>query len=365
MPIAGNTIIDEGREAIYLQVARQVKTKLKEGNLPDNGRLPSYRTLAGEFGVSMGVIQRAMQVLRDESLVRIHHGKSGRAIPGKRFVPEMAKYGLIHPYTAGTGFGRALYALMAEGLERNHCDAMSIVRSSAGDPVCECNLAEAMVYNGVRGILLSPENSSTNAAYFEELSHRVPVMLIDQPLAGTELPAVIFDYADAGREIGTELRSRGCRRTVLLLNEKNNRSIDELAAAMAEKLEISFLKLPLFRAERLVEKGDYTLFDVNAAALRRELESGSADSLFCPFCLHLDYLFMGEMPEELRRRIVPATLCNTLPEIHSRTYCTSGILEWELSHLKLLTLATERLIKWCRSGRRPRGIRRIKLARMN
>ena len=352
------------REAHYVRLARRLRSRFGEGDL-EGGRLPSYRMLADEFSVSIGVVQRAMELLRQESLVRIHHGKGGLVVPGKQLQPEIAKYGMIHPYTAGNEFEHNLIAIASDVFDRECNHAVPIVRSSGNEAVRERELAETMVYNGVRGLLLSPENSGANAAYFTELAHRTPVMLIDQPLAGTELPAVIFDYADAGREIGTELRSRGCRRTVLLLNEKNNRSIDELAAAMAEKLEISFLKLPLFRAERLVEKGDYTLFDVNAAALRRELESGSADSLFCPFCLHLDYLFMGEMPEELRRRIVPATLCNTLPEIHSRTYCTSGILEWELSHLKLLTLATERLIKWCRSGRRPRGIRRIKLARMN
>lgn len=360
----GNVILDDGSEAIYIQVARSLKDRLRKGALQDNGRLPSYRVLAEEFGVSIGVMQRAMGLLRSESLIKVHHGKGVRVVPGQRFEPEMLKFGVIHPFEPRFAFGRTLSFAVGSAFESNHCEAMLTIRSSEGDAGLERRYADALVYNGVRGILLSPENGSANAAYFMELSRRVPIMQIDQVLQGVDLPGVIFDYRTAGVEIGNELRSRKCANTLLLLDTNSNRSIEELIEGMAGTMKnLRRLNLPLFKALRMMEQGDFSLFDRNAAELRRILEE-EIDAIFCPFDIQLDLLFMETVPEEIRRRIVPAVLRGTVPERHSRTYCRSEVLEWELSHERLMELAVERLLKWCRNGQRPSGVRKIKLERL-
>ena len=59
-------IIKDGREAAYLQVARQLRSRLGEGKLlREDGRLPSFRQLSAEYGVSICVIQQAMRLLRE------------------------------------------------------------------------------------------------------------------------------------------------------------------------------------------------------------------------------------------------------------------------------------------------------------
>ena len=147
-----------------MRLARRLRSRLGDGEL-NGGKLPSYRMLAEEFAVSIGVVQRAMELLRQESLVRIHHGKGGRAVPGKQLPPEIAKYGVIHPYTAGNEFERNLIEIDYDVLDRECNNAVPIVRSSGGEAEKERELAETMVYNGVRGLLLSPKNGGANAAY--------------------------------------------------------------------------------------------------------------------------------------------------------------------------------------------------------
>ena len=277
------------REAHYVRLARHLRNRLGDG-LSADGRLPSYRTLADEFSVSIGVVQRAMELLRQESLVQIHHGKSGRIVPGKSVQPEIAKYGMIHPYTPGNDFERNLIAIASDVFDRECNHAVPIVRSSNGSSARERELAETMVYNGVRGMLLSPENESANANYFQELARRIPVMLIDQPLGDADLPLVMFDYAAAGEEIGRKIRRSGRRRTLLLLNEKTNSSIEALTANMSEHVTTFAFRTPLFRMAARVKQRDFALFDTIRERLLKELEACEADSVFSPFDILLDHL---------------------------------------------------------------------------
>lgn len=356
-----NEIIHDGREAAYLQVARRLRGRLEHGTLGNDGTLPSFRALAGEFGVSVGVIQRAMEQLRSESLVRIHHGKVGRAVPGQRFAPELAKYALIHPYTESALFGRLLPALTMKALESNNQEAMLTVRSSGDDPQLERQLAETLVYNGVEGLLLSPENRFANTAYFEELARKIPVMLLDQAIPGSLLPAVTVDYAGAGDEIGRTLRRKGRREMLAILNESCNSSIRELLAGIEKHLKLKRFELPLFRAEHRIFKRDFTLWDGMSALLIRELEHSEADVVFSPFHKHFDELYLNAVPDSLRAGRLNAVLRTGDSELLSRRYCTEKVLEWSFGTEELLTIAVSRLVKWRQSGRIPHGVKKIKM----
>ncbi len=58
----------------YVQVADALRTAIREGTLPAGTRLPSGRELAAEYGVALMTVQRAIDVLRSEGLVRSHQG---------------------------------------------------------------------------------------------------------------------------------------------------------------------------------------------------------------------------------------------------------------------------------------------------
>jgi DNA-binding GntR family transcriptional regulator len=59
----------------YRQVVDHLRAAVEAGDYPPGAKLPSYDALASEFGVSLGVVKRAMTQLRDERLVVTRHGQ--------------------------------------------------------------------------------------------------------------------------------------------------------------------------------------------------------------------------------------------------------------------------------------------------
>ncbi len=69
----------ERGEALHLQIARHVRNDIAAGRMRDGTVLPSTRTLAAEWGVSVFTITEAMKLLADEGLV-ISESRSKRVI---------------------------------------------------------------------------------------------------------------------------------------------------------------------------------------------------------------------------------------------------------------------------------------------
>ena len=358
-----SVIIKDGREAAYLQVARQLRSRLGEGKLlRGDGRLPSFRQLSAEYEVSICVIQQAMRLLREESLIEVHHGRSGRVVADAPAEAGILKLGLIHPYAPDGPFGRQLPYALLKSVEEQHCNAMVTVRSSERNPKREREIAENLLYNGFDGIILSPEDSFANAAFFEELSQSVPVMLLDQAIPGSSLPAVVTDYADGGDRIGRDLRRRGRKRAIALLNDRNNSSIRDMLQALERHIEVLPLDLPLFLAEEQANDGEFQLWNEICARLVEVLRRDSADTVFTPFDSFLDTLYGSEVPGELRRGRLGVTLRNHSGRFHSRAYYRMSLVEWRYSFLDLYPVVLERLLKWRASGRRPTGIKKLKIS---
>ena len=357
-----SVIIKDGREAAYLQVARQLRSRLGEGRLlREDGRLPSFRQLAAEYEVSICVIQQAMRLLREESLIEVYHGRSGRVVADAPVETGILKLGLIHPYAPDGPFGRLLPYALLKATEEHHCNAMVTVRSSRRDAKLEREIAENLLYNGFDGIILSPEDSFANAAFFEELSQSVPVMLLDQAIPGSSLPAVVTDYAEGGDRIGRDLRARGRRRVLALLNIRNNSSIRDMLQALERHVEVRRLEVPLFDAETEAGNGSYSLWNLVAEQLKETLRKDSADVLFSPFSRYLDLLYCNEIPAELHRGRLAVSLVNGSVNYHSRAYFQEDLIEWRSSFLDLYPVALERLLKWRGSGRRPTGTKKLKI----
>lgn len=64
-----------GHSPLYLRVARQVGSRIADGQLRPGDRLPSERQLQGEFGVSRVTMRQALSKLVDEGLVTSSPGR--------------------------------------------------------------------------------------------------------------------------------------------------------------------------------------------------------------------------------------------------------------------------------------------------
>ena len=63
----------ESPDALYAQLAAVLRGQIERGEL--TGRVPSAKTLAQQYGVSIGTAERALAVLRSEGLIRSAMGR--------------------------------------------------------------------------------------------------------------------------------------------------------------------------------------------------------------------------------------------------------------------------------------------------
>ncbi len=66
-----------GRDAdlAYMRVADDIAARIASGELKPGARLRAERELAQHYGLSYGTIRRAMEVLRERSLIATIHGR--------------------------------------------------------------------------------------------------------------------------------------------------------------------------------------------------------------------------------------------------------------------------------------------------
>jgi DNA-binding GntR family transcriptional regulator len=60
---------------VYRQLADLLRAEIMSGKFPPRTPLPSAKTLAQEHGIAIGTVTKAVDVLRDEGLVRTIPGR--------------------------------------------------------------------------------------------------------------------------------------------------------------------------------------------------------------------------------------------------------------------------------------------------
>ena len=75
------TIDHEGDVPVYLQLAAILRGRIERGELAPRRPLPSINRLAQEYGIARGSVEKAVQVLRDEGLVRTVIGRGVYVVP--------------------------------------------------------------------------------------------------------------------------------------------------------------------------------------------------------------------------------------------------------------------------------------------
>jgi GntR family transcriptional regulator len=94
----------------YQQVADRIRAAVDSSRYAAGEKLPSYDALAEEFGVSLGVVKRAMTQLREERVVVIRHGQ-GSYVRVDRASPDVESPGLDELRAEMANMGRRLEAV--------------------------------------------------------------------------------------------------------------------------------------------------------------------------------------------------------------------------------------------------------------
>jgi DNA-binding GntR family transcriptional regulator len=65
----------DAAEYVWVQIARDLRSDIESGEIPDGTRLPSGPELAEIYGVSRGTVIKAVDALREDGLVRVLTGR--------------------------------------------------------------------------------------------------------------------------------------------------------------------------------------------------------------------------------------------------------------------------------------------------
>ncbi len=75
------TIDHEGDVPVYLQLAAILRGQIERSELAPRRPLPSINHLSQQYEVARGTVEKALQVLRDEGLVRTTIGRGVYVVP--------------------------------------------------------------------------------------------------------------------------------------------------------------------------------------------------------------------------------------------------------------------------------------------
>jgi GntR family transcriptional regulator len=70
----------DAAEFVYVQLANDLVERVRRGEYPVGARLPSEADLAESYGVAKMTVRRALDVLRQQGIVRTLHGRGSVVI---------------------------------------------------------------------------------------------------------------------------------------------------------------------------------------------------------------------------------------------------------------------------------------------
>jgi DNA-binding transcriptional regulator YhcF (GntR family) len=360
-------LVQGNKIPLTVQVTQTLKQRVRTGLYPVGNALPSIRHLCKEFNVSQGIVQHAIRKLEEAGVVKAHHGK-GILVQDEDSCEQAAIFfGFIHPYLSSMGFHRDILEYVDEAFsERSN---FAVVRSSKDNPILEREIAEHLIANGVKGLILWPTNDDTNGEYFQKLSQKIPVVLVDRLMAGADLPTVVLDYHACGREICHMLLGKMNKKRVLVLMDNLRISsyqdiyqgIDSAARELERSKDVTIVQLPI--TQEVIQKinnSDFSEVPHYAEYLDRLLAEGGYDAVFCTQDEFLDYCFAQTGLAEKFPKLQPATFRATGPNERSIKYTALKCLEWFSNSGNMIAGAADLVQRWVLTRQMPKDTVRLK-----
>ena len=349
------------------QVAGSLKQQVRRGVYQSGSSLPPIRRLCDEFGVSLNVVYRAIHELEEEGIVETHHGK-GMTIRKENPADRTAiLFGFIHPFPAEMIFEQQMLQYAEQGFSAR--DNFMVVRSSKLDTALEREIAEHFVNNGVQGILVWPVEDNPNGKFFEELSKKVPVVFVDRLLDDTQLPAVIFDTYEAGRDICLDvLGTRKRRRMLALIDDLQispyqnlMQGIRDEAYDMGRSEDITITQIGISDFIKQLNSCDFSKVDSFKEYIEKLINDDGYDTLFCPQEEFLDYVIVQTGLYDQLDDFQLVAVTGPGANARTRKYNELGVWKWVADFPQMISQAADMLQRFVLTRNVTNDIIRLKI----
>ncbi len=204
----------------YYQVYASLQERIHSGELAPGTALPSERQLSIDYGVSRITIVKALDLLVDDDLIRREHGRGNfvRVHGDEGVCLENCRVAFCVPapsesYILSIIMGATRVA-MRQGVQ------LQIV--SIGDGPEEEAQINALVAEGVHGVILFSRSPHLNGAFYQQLQDKhYPLVMVDRHCPEVAADYVVFDDAETTYRLTEILINQGHRRIALLVSTED------------------------------------------------------------------------------------------------------------------------------------------------
>lgn len=359
-------VVQGNKVPLFTQLALTIQQRVRTGIYQPGDALPPVRLLSKEFNVSQGIVQQAIRKLEAEGIVKAHHGKGVLIQEGSECERVAILFGLIHPYHQ-MGFHRDVLEYVDEAFaERSN---FVIVRSSKDDPTLERQVAEHLIANGVKGLIVWPTVNDPNGEFFTRLSRNIPVVLVDRLLPGADLPSVIMDYFTCGQDVSEVLLGKMKKKRLLVVMDNLQISsyqhiaqgIEAAARELKREKDLTIIQLPISRIIQKLGKRDYSEAAGISEVISRIIHEGQYDAVFCPQDDLFEYVMIQTGAMRTIGPVQVATFCGSDLNVKSLDYIKLNPLEWRVNQSQMISCAGYLVQRWVLSRQMPKEDIRVKL----
>jgi LacI family transcriptional regulator len=222
-------------EPVYAQIATAIAGRQRKGAKREP--VPSVRTVANQFGVSIVTASRAIQVLRERQRGGADESnRSGRWYVALHVTPGPHQ-------VAGVQVAQDGFHALARATESHFLFDTIALNAQTTQAEVQAQLVQA----AVRGVYLLPSRASEELLRRDELllaacdQLRLPVVLIERNLRGTDRPlshdlVTIHDY-EGGRKVTSHLLALERKRIAFLLASPTSSHQERLGGYLSALFE--------------------------------------------------------------------------------------------------------------------------------
>jgi len=226
---------------LYLQVANDLKKRIKNKDFGDDGRIPNYKELTSEYGVSMSTVKKAMQMLNEENIITSRVGKGTYANPdfieqsGNGVGEHNGKVGVLIRDIEGPYFS-GIYSVLAD--EADNFNRKLLITVSRNIHQQEDSLLEMMLGHETEGLLITTRRKSLygTLTYDRLLERKVPTVILHD-VYDSNLPIVDVDNYLGGKLVAEHLLKKKLKKFAIVVGEHGYRTDDMRMKGFIEGLK--------------------------------------------------------------------------------------------------------------------------------
>lgn len=215
---------------LYRDIYADLKLRISDGRYPAGKRLPSEDELAEEFHVSRITIKSALELLRNDGLIKRIQGKG-------TFVANVDEVPLKRP-PAGAGGGKLIGLVLehvssAFGLNMMYriielldkAGYKACIRFSFGSIEKETEEINSLLGLNISGLIIMPcHDSYYNLTILRLILEHFPVVLVDKQMHGLPVSCVCTDGSGAIFELTRRLKQLGAQSAALITIDPSSAS---------------------------------------------------------------------------------------------------------------------------------------------